>query len=149
MRNVAETIIGAGVLLAAALFLVFLSQNTGLAARNSGDYAVIAQFRSAEGVVVGSDVRLGGVKVGTVTDLTLDPETYLAVTHMVIEDQIKIPDDSEAIVASEGLLGGAFIELSPGGSEFMLADGEEILSTQGAVSLLDLLVRYATSGTSE
>lgn len=142
-ENVAEAIIGGVVVLVAAAFLVFMGQNSGLTG-NTGQYELIAKFRSAEGVIVGSDVRMAGVKIGSVTDIKLDTETYLATTQFTVSDDIKVPDDSEAGIASEGLLGGAFVELSPGGSEFMLASGDEVLNTQSAVSLLQLLMQFAS-----
>lgn len=142
-KNTVETLIGAMVLIVAAGFLFFVGQQTGISGQ-SAQYPITARFQSVEGVVIGSDVRMAGVKVGSVTGLTLDRETFLAEATMAIASDIKIPDDSSATVASEGLLGGAFVELSPGGSEFMLASGDEITDTQGAVSLLNLLVRYAT-----
>ena len=147
-ENVVEAIIGAGVLAAAVLFLVFMGRTTGYAT-GTDSYDLIAKFRSVEGITVGSDVRLAGVKVGSVTGLTLDRETYLAETTLTVEKGVLIPDDSEAGVESEGLLGGAFINFEPGGSEFMLVAGDEVLNTQSAVSLLDLLVRFASSGGSE
>ncbi len=145
-ENVAETIIGAAVLVIAGAFFFFMSQTAGVSG-SSGNYGLVARFQSAEGISVGSDVRLAGVKIGSVTSMTLDPETYLASTTLSISDTIKIPDDSEVGVATEGLLGGAFIEISAGGSEFMLGDGEEVLNTQSAVSLLSLLLRFASSST--
>ena len=142
-ENVAEAMIGALVVLLAAGFLIFMGQNSGMT-RSGGDYGLVANFRSAEGVVVGSDVRLAGVKIGSVTGITLDPKSYLAAAQLSINEAVALPDDSEASIASEGLLGGAFVELSPGGSEFMLADGDEIENTQGAISLLALLMRFAS-----
>lgn len=144
-ENVAEALIGALVVLIAAGFLIFMGQSSGFSG-GSGSYALLAKFRSAEGVVVGSDVRMAGVKIGTVTAIELDPETYQATAKMSVNDTVKIPDDSEAGIATEGLLGGAFVELSPGASEFMLASGDEILNTQSAVSLLNLLIRFASGG---
>jgi len=148
-NSISEVVIGALVLTASAVFLWFVVQSTGLAATSSGAYDVTARFRSAEGVLIGSDVRLAGVKIGTVTDLSLDAETYLAAATLTIKDGVQIPDDTEANVASEGLLGGAFIELVPGGSDFMLVSGDEIVNTQSAVSLLNLLVRFATGNAAE
>lgn len=147
-ENTVEAIIGAGVVLVAGAFLVYLSQTTGFGG-TSGDYALTAKFRSAEGLVVGADVRVAGVKVGSVTQMTLDPVTYLAETKLSVADGVEIPDDSLAAVASEGLLGGAFVQIEPGGSEFTYVAGDEILDTQSAVSLLDLMMRFATSGSSE
>ncbi len=142
-ENVAEAFIGGVVVVIAAAFLLFMGQSSGFGG-NSGNYELTAQFRSAEGVVVGSDVRLAGVKVGSVTGIQLDPKTYLATTTFSVSEDVAIPDDSEAGIATEGLLGGAFVELSPGGSEFMLASGDEIVNTQSAVSLLQLLLKFAS-----
>jgi len=142
-ENVAEAFIGGLAVLVAAAFLVFMGQSSGFSGSN-GQYDLVAKFRSAEGVVVGSDVRMAGVKIGSVTDISLDPVTYLATTEFTVQDGIKVPDDSEAGIATEGLLGGAFVELSPGGSEFMLASGDEVINTQSAVSLLQLLMQFAS-----
>lgn len=142
-ENVAEAIIGGIVVVVAAAFLIFMTQNAGMSA-NGGAYELQAKFRSAEGVVVGSDVRMAGVKVGSVTSIDLDPETYLATATFSVDQSVKIPDDSEAGIATEGLLGGAFVELSPGGSEFMLAEGDEIVDTKSAVSLLQVLLKFAS-----
>lgn len=147
-ENIVEAVIGAIVLVAAAFFLFFITQQTGFS-QNDGTYPLSAKFRSAEGIVVGADVRLAGVKIGTVTDMKLDPVTFQAETMLSLASGIEIPDDSEAGVASEGLLGGAFIEIEPGGSEFALGAGEEILNTQSAVSFVDLLVRFAASSGSD
>ena len=94
---------------------------------------------------MGSDVRMAGVKIGSVTGLNLDGETYLATASLAVSSDIPIPDDSEAAVASEGLLGGTFVEIVPGASEFMLEPGDEVLNTQSAVSLINLLLRFVTS----
>ena len=141
-ENIVEAIIGAAVLAVAAFFLLFVSQQTGYAT-GGGDYPLTAKFRSAEGIVVGSDVRLAGVKIGSVTSMTLDPVTFQAETGLSLVAGVEIPDDSQAGVASEGLLGGAFIQIEPGGSDIALGPGEEILNTQSAVSFIDLLVRFA------
>ena len=148
-ENLIEAVIGAGVLLVAGAFLFYATQTTGLGGSSGGNYPVIAKFRSAEGIVIGSDVRLAGVKIGSVTSMSLDPVTYLAETTLSLNNGVDIPDDSQAAVASEGLLGGAFIDIAPGGSEFAIASGEEIIDTQSAVSLLDLLIRFAANSGSE
>ncbi len=140
-ENATEVIVGAVVLVVAAGFLTYAAQATGFT-RNSGDFTLTASFRSIEGVTVGTDVRLAGVKIGTVTATALNPDTYRADTIFSLDRAVPIPDDSTAVVASEGLLGGTFIELVPGGSLGFFADGAEIVDTQGAVSLLDLLLKY-------
>lgn len=146
-HNPTEVMVGGAVLAAAFAFAVYAAQSTGLAQR-SGNYELAASFRSLEGVSVGTDVRLAGVKIGTVTDVALNPQTYRADTSFSVDNGIEIPDDSAIIISSEGLLGGNFVEIMPGGSPFAFEPGDEIEDTQGAVSLIQLLVRFV-AGTAE
>ena len=143
-ENKFEVIIGAAVLLVALGFVVFLYQSTGLSVSNSKHYELKADFRSADGIHVGTDVRLAGVKVGTVSDLGLNAETYRAEAELSIENKIDIPDDSALTVSSEGLLGGNFIEIIPGASYEYMQPGDEFLDTQGSVSLISLLLKFVS-----
>lgn len=143
--NVLETIVGAAVLLVAGGFLIYLAQAADLRGSGNG-YELVARFQSAEGLNVGTDVRMAGVKIGTVTEMDLDLETYEARTALAIRDGVLIPDDSDVAITTEGLLGGSFVEVNPGGSEFMLAEGDEFTSVQSAVSLLNLLIKFAAGG---
>ncbi|AUC52362.1 MAG: outer membrane lipid asymmetry maintenance protein MlaD [Sagittula sp.] len=147
-HSAGEVTLGAAVLAGALAFGVYTIQSTGYSLGGTG-YDLTASFRSIEGVTVGTDVRLAGVKVGTVTDIALNPTTYRADTVVTVEDGIQIPDDSAIIIASEGLLGGNYVEISPGGSPFFFAAGDEILDTQGSVSLLSLLLKYVGGGNEE
>jgi len=144
-NNVAETIIGAVVLIVAGGFLAYASQHSDFG--NSDSYDLQAKFFSADGVSPGIDVRMSGVKVGTVGDLTLDPKTYEAVVSLNVTKGYEIPSDTSAKIASDGLLGGSYISLEPGGSEYPLEPGEEIERTQGSVSLIDLLGKAVHSAT--
>ena len=147
-HNTTEILVGGAVLAAAIAFGVYATQSTGFGG-SSGDYELSASFRSLEGIAVGSDVRLAGVKIGTVTGVNLNPETYRADTQISVLDGIEIPDDSAIIISSEGLLGGNFVEIMPGGSPFYFSPGDEIEDTQGAVSLVSLLVRFVAGGDDE
>ena len=145
-HNKAEVVVGGAVLAAAIAFAVFAAQKTGFGSAKGAGYALTASFRSLEGVNVGTDVRLAGVKVGAVTDIRLNPETFRADTTLSVQEGIQIPEDSAVVISSEGLLGGNFVEIMPGGSPFNLAAGAEIEDTQGAVSLISLLLKYVGSG---
>ncbi|CUJ15446.1 outer membrane lipid asymmetry maintenance protein MlaD [Cognatishimia activa] len=135
-----------GVVLAAAIgFAVYMGQATGFASSSSG-YDLNASFRSIEGVTVGTDVRLAGVKIGTVTDIALNPQTFRADAQLTVQDDILLPDDTAVVISSEGLLGGNFVEILPGGSPFNLEEGAEIEDTQGAVSLISLLLKFVSGG---
>ncbi len=140
-HNMTEIFVGGAVLAFAVAFGVYASQSTGLSSGTNG-YELGASFRSLEGVNVGTDVRLAGVKIGTVTGVDLNPETYRADTTFSVADGILIPDDSAIVISSEGLLGGNFVEVMPGGSPFYFEAGDEIEDTQGAVSLISLLVKF-------
>ncbi len=149
MENRAEVLAGAAVLAAAIGFLIYAGQETGATSRAAGSYELMASFRSVEGIRVGTDVRLAGVKVGTVTGLALNPESFFADARLSVQDTVLLPDDSAALISSEGLLGGNFVELVPGGSLDNLAPGAEIEDTQGAVSVISLMMKFAGGGGDE
>lgn len=136
-RNMIETVLGAVVLVVAGFFLVFAYTSADL--RRVQGYDVTAGFSSIAGLANGSDVRISGVKVGTVTGLTLDPKTYQAIVHMTIDPQIKLPTDTAAVVASESLLGGKFLSLDPGGDDTMIKPGGRIARTQSTPGFEQLL----------
>ncbi|QBY00917.1 outer membrane lipid asymmetry maintenance protein MlaD [Rhodophyticola sp. CCM32] len=138
-----EIVLGGVVLSAAVGFLLYIAQATGVE-RDTGSYELIASFRSVEGVGVGTDVRMAGVRIGAITDLALNRTSFRADTTFSVINDIEIPDDSAISIASEGLLGGSYIEIVPGGSPFALDPGGEITNTQSAVSLITLLLRFVS-----
>ena len=140
-ENTTEVVVGAAVLAAALSFLWVLAGTTGIGSTSS-DLKLQANFRSAEGVTVGTDIRLAGVSIGTVSGLDLNLDTYRADATFAIDEGVAIPDDSAAVVASEGLLGGTYVEIVPGGSFERYTDGALIEDTQGAVSLIQLLLKF-------
>lgn len=147
-ENKTEILVGGVVLAVAIGFLVYAGKTTGMTG-GGGEYMLNASFRSADGVNVGTDVRLAGVKVGRVTDLALDPETYRARAIFTVREGINVPDDSALAISSEGLLGGNYVEILPGGSPFHFAPGDEIEFTQGSVSLVSLLMKFVSGGDSD
>ena len=146
MRGVwAEFIIGTGVLIVAIGFAVVGFQSGGWGSTNDS-YVLNASFRSIEGVTVGTDVRLAGVKVGKVSGISLNSESFRADVKISVDRSVELPDDSAILIASEGLLGGNFVEIQPGGSPFNFVAGDMIMDTQGSVSLLNLLMKFASGG---
>lgn len=133
-----ETLIGAAVIAIAAVFLgyAYVSTESGAAV---GGYTLIAEFDNIEGVNTGTDVRLAGIKIGTVSNQSLNVESYQAVVTMSLDPKVQLSDDSTAKVTSEGLLGGKFIALEPGGSETKLKDGDRMSYTQGSIDLWSLI----------
>ena len=150
MQNSAvETLIGAVVIAIAAAFLVFAYTSTG-AGPISG-YEITAKFNRADGVNIGTDVRLSGIKVGTVSRMALDPVSYNAVLTLALESNVKLPDDSSARITSDGLLGNQYLSIEPGGSQMPLAAGGEIENTQGSIDLMGLLGKavFGATGSGE
>lgn len=143
--NKTEILVGAVVLATAIGFAAYTASVTGLQTATSG-YTLTASFRSVEGIKAGTDVRLAGVKVGSVSAVNLNPETFRADAEFTVQDGIEIPDDSAISISSEGLLGGNFVEIIPGGSPFSLEPGGEIEDTQGSVSLVTLLMKFVSGG---
>jgi len=136
-NNLVETLIGAIVVVIAAVFLIYGYKTAGV--RDTDGYRVEARFDRVDGLTNGSDVRLSGIKIGTVVGQKLDPETYQAVVVLRLDSKIPVPDDSNARITSSGLLGSSYVALSPGGSPDPLKEGGEIMFTQGAVDLISLL----------
>lgn len=142
-RDVIEPVVGALVLLIAGVFAWFAYTTTGLGSRQG--YELEAQFDRIGGLATGSDVRVSGVKVGTVTTLALDPKTFLADVHFSVANGVEVPDDSVAQITSEGLLGSQFLSISPGNSDTALKPGGRIKYTQAPVDLMQLLGKFMFS----
>jgi phospholipid/cholesterol/gamma-HCH transport system substrate-binding protein len=133
----AETGVGAVVIVAAGAFLVY---SLGVGGPGAGHgYAVKAKFGQVGALAPGAPVSVAGVKVGTVSTITLDPKSFLAVVKMDLDPKVPLPSDSTAKITSDGLLGGDHIVIEPGGAADNLKAGGEIENTQGAVDLLGLV----------
>ncbi|KPN63100.1 phospholipid/cholesterol/gamma-HCH transport system substrate-binding protein [Aliiroseovarius crassostreae] len=143
-----EVITGGVVLAAAVAFLVYAGQIVGISGSSHLD-SYSASFRSADGISIGTDVRLAGVKVGQITGISLNPKTFRAEAAFSVQSDVALPEDTAVIISSEGLLGGSYVELLPGGSPFNLEPGAEIEDTQGAVSLVQLLMKFVSDGGGE
>tara|TARA_Y100001970_G_C14064024_1_gene765727 strand:+ start:410 stop:850 length:441 start_codon:yes stop_codon:yes gene_type:complete len=143
-RGVAETLTGTVVLGIAIAFIVF-AYTTSSVATVSG-YEISAKFTRIDGLMRGSDVRVGGIKVGSVIEQTLDPITYQADVSMSISESISLPVDSTAAVVSDGLLGGKYVNLEPGGSEQMMNEGHIILYTQSSIMIDQLIGQFVFGG---
>jgi phospholipid/cholesterol/gamma-HCH transport system substrate-binding protein len=148
-RSLAEVATGAVILAVALLFLGYavLTSGRGPVVGNGNGLRLSARFDRIDGLANGADVRIAGVRVGSVTDTRIEPETFSAELTMRLDRNLRLPDDTSAEVTSEGLLGGRYVSLVPGGSDKVLADGGRITQTQGSVSLESLLGRFIFSVT--
>ncbi len=143
-KNLLETLMGAVVLIVALAFLAFAYE--GSQVRVEAGYTITGKFGNASGISNGSDVRIGGIKIGVISNLTLDPQTYEAVASMQIRAATPIPKDSSAAIVSSGLLGEKYIQITPGNDDKMLADGGKLEFTQSAVNLEELIGKFMFSG---
>lgn len=139
-RNLSELIAGAAVLAVAAGFLGYAIANTGRT--STSGYTLLARFERIDGLGVGSDVRVAGVKVGRINATRIDPASYQAEISFTVQSDVKMPEDSSAEIASDGLLGGKVLALVPGGSEKMLPNNGRITITQSPASLEQLLGKF-------
>jgi len=144
-RSIAEVLTGAVVLLLAASFLGYAVAHSGRVALSG--YTLYAKFDHIDGLSAGDDVRIAGVKVGSVNSERIDPQSFQAVVALSVRDDIKLPKDTAAVITSESLLGGKYVSLQPGGDETNLQPGQTITITQGSISLEELLGKFIFSMT--
>ena len=140
--NRIEAAVGLIVIVIAGWFLIHLTGSDRLARVDDGTH-IIAEFTSAQGVSIGSDVRLAGVKIGTVTEMEINPLTYKADVTLIIKKGIEVREDSFISISSEGLLGGHFVELHQGNSPIVLEPGDRIFNTQAQIDLLEVLAGFS------
>jgi phospholipid/cholesterol/gamma-HCH transport system substrate-binding protein len=139
-----ETILGAIVVVVAVGFFAFAAAQAGQTSGRAG-YELSALFNRVDGISVGSDVRVSGVKVGVVKAIGLDTDSYQARLTFTIDNNVKVNDQSSARIQSDGLLGGAYVSIEPAGLT-ALKPGQMIENTQGTVDLLSLFASFAGGG---
>ena len=143
-NNAIETVMGAVVLAVAGGFLFFAYNNSNV--KPIEGYQITASFSNISGIAPGSSVRVGGIKIGVVEALDLDPKSFQAVAKLRIGNAVQLPRDSSAAVQSTGLIGEKFMAIEPGGDEENLKDGEKIAFTQPSVSLEEMIGKFVFSG---
>mgnify|MGYP001377667029 CR=1 FL=1 len=143
--NFLDAFLGLLVLLATGLFLLYVYFTIDTKLFKNDGFQLHARFDNIDGIVAGSKVKLSGVNIGTVKSISLEPENFYALVTMNFDKQFDFPDDTEASVQLEGLLGGSYISILPGGSDVILLKDQEILYTQGSTSLLNLMLKFANT----
>ncbi len=139
-NNSFEIIVGTFVLACAAIFFFNSLKNANSGAKSG--YYLFAKFDNIDGISNGSDIKISGVKIGKVESQILDENSFRAVLKLNISPDVKLPADSSAKIASEGLLGSKYLSIQPGGDEEILKDGGEIAFTQSSVNFEDLLGKF-------
>lgn len=142
-RSVVETVLGALVLLVAGVFLAFSYQTADVA--DVEGYEIKANFSGIGGLKAGDDVMISGVKVGQIAKVELDPKTYLARITMELDNAVRLPEDTAAMISSQSLLGGRYLSIEPGGAEETIPAGGEIQFTQAPQNLEELLGKFIFS----
>ncbi len=140
--DIFEFIVGLGVIVIAGWFILSVVSKSEKLTNVGEKTKYIASFNDVSGISVGSDIKLAGVTVGKVLELKLDEINYTAEMVLGINRKIKIPNDSEIIITSEGLLGGNYVSISPGGSDIFLKANENFLFTQSSLSLNNLIQKF-------
>ena len=144
-EEIRERLLGAGVVLALILFVVFVSSLQNIHTRSESGYRVSAAFGKVDGLLEGAEVRLGGIKVGRVVDQKLS-EHYRAVLTLRIAGHVRLPTNTSAAVHTDGLFGIKYINLEPGGAEETIPPGGAITITQGSLVVADLLEQIIAQG---
>jgi phospholipid/cholesterol/gamma-HCH transport system substrate-binding protein len=142
-----ETIVGVFVLIIAVFFFKYVYTKSGYGSVDG--YELIAKFDKADGLSEGADVKISGVKVGKVIKMSLDSDSFLAVVEFNVSPDLKLPKDTSASVASDGLFGGKYLSLTPGGEEEVLEAGDEIENTSGPINLESLIGKFVFSQNKE
>ena len=140
--DIFEFIVGLGVIVIAGWFILSVVSKSEKLTSVGETTKYIASFNDVSGISVGSDIKLAGVTVGKVLELKLDEINYTAEMVLGINKKIKIPNDSEIIITSEGLLGGNYVSISPGGSDIFLKANENFSFTQSSLSLNNLIQKF-------
>lgn len=143
-RNGIETVLGALVILVAGIFLSY-SYKTADVGGADGNFEIVADFSGIGGLKAGDEVQISGVKVGTVKDVTLNDETFLARVHLSVDEGLKLPTDTAALISSESLLGGRYLLLEPGADDETIPSGGRIQFTQAPQNLEQLLGQFIFS----
>lgn len=136
-RETREILTGAATLVVLAVIFVFSYASDRLAAASG--YDLIARFRNIDGLGIGSDVRLAGIRVGSVNEQRFDASNRQAVVTLRINSGVEVPTDSAAMIISQGILGSKFMRIEPGGDEMYFQDGDEFEYVQNSVILEDVL----------
>jgi phospholipid/cholesterol/gamma-HCH transport system substrate-binding protein len=140
-ENAGEALVGLLVVLLAVWFVMFAWDRTG-GGTKAGAIRITAIFPNASGVSPGTDVRVSGLKIGSVKSLSLDPQSYQVKVNIALDPSVKLPSDSSAQITSEGLLGSTFVAFTPGGSPNPLKTGDTITDTQGSMDLMALIGQF-------
>ena len=138
-KSVIETLAGFIVIAIAAWFLLFFVNKTSSISITGKEYKLFAKFDDIGSITEGSSVKIGGVKIGVVSNVDLDPKTYEAIAEFSLDQGIKIPQDSSVKIASDGILGGKFIAITPGAEDIFIDEGGELKFTQSAINLESLI----------
>ena len=141
--NLIEVFLGLIVVFVSIGFLVLLYIKIDFFSLKDERFSLTARFDNINGILTGSSVKMSGVDIGSVKKIDIDLNTFEAVITMDFKNKYNFPDDSEASIQTDGLLGGSYVSIIPGGSDVFLSDKQEITFTQGSTSLINLMLKFA------
>ena len=141
-KNILETVVGFLVIVLASVFFYDAYKSTHVSYGSEGGYEIEAKFERVDGLNVGGDIKIGGIRVGKITNMNLDPKTFQAVASFKIKNGINIPVDSTAAIVSSGLLGEKYVTIMPGAESDFIANKGVLQFTQSSVNLESLLGKF-------
>jgi phospholipid/cholesterol/gamma-HCH transport system substrate-binding protein len=137
-----QLLTGIFVMIGIASFTYIAVTIGGVRFTQQAGYTLTAQFDSISGLQAGAIVEAAGVRVGTVSDIRFDPDTYKAIVSIRINQDVPVSEDATASIRTQGIIGEKFIKISQGGFPELLTDGDEIEMTESALSLEELISKY-------
>jgi len=145
-QEIREIVIGAATVALLIGGLVGMNARYQIASAGTDEGLIIyAKFNKVDGLVEGTEVRLGGIRIGHVSAMSLDDQ-FSAVVAFTIEKSVPLPTDTSAAIHTDGLFGAKFVVLEPGAEEAFLRSGGELNFTQDAVVVSDLLDLIISEG---
>lgn len=148
-QRIFETLVGFLVVSLAIYASVYAYNISRMSSSSKDMYILEAKFQNIDGLSVGSDVKISGIKIGTVDKINLDTDSYSAIVNILISNDVQIPLDSRAAISTSGLIGGKYLSITPGASEENLKHNEKIKFTQSALNIEDLIGKLMYSVTSK
>jgi len=140
-----ELVTGIFVLIGIACFTWLAVSVAGATFTDQPGYTLTARFTSISGLREGAIIEGAGVRIGTVSGITFDPDSFEAVVQLRINEGVPIQEDAIAAVRTQGIIGEKYVNIIPGGFDDLLTEGMEMYETESAISLEDLVSRYIFS----
>ena len=140
-----ELVTGIFVIIGIACFTWLAISVAGATFTEQPGYTLTARFTSISGLREGAIIEGAGVRIGTVSDIAFDPDSFEAIVSLRINEDVPVQEDAIAAIRTQGIIGEKYVKIIPGGFDDLLTDGMEMYETESAISLEELVSRYIFS----